>query len=135
MEAAVVVFVALTLIIPVAAILPYTTEDIDDSFWNGKKREDIVHTITWGQEEPFCLLAGDDVQITGWAEGDSRRPSMTQDSQGHIFITWQQDVDLFQSSLGTTYNDDPSNKEAWWEHGRIDTISSGDAIAYPDTAF
>lgn len=83
---------------------------------------------------PLPLAQGENIQISGWAEGDDRHPSITKISDGAVFITYQHDEDIFTSSAGFAYSLDPLNQESWLESGVILSLEGVEVIYYPDTA-
>jgi hypothetical protein len=111
------------------------TKEKVDPLWVGKERREIKEVKTWSEENmALPLLQGDNVQISGWAEGDDRRPAITETSDGAVFVTYQHDEDLFLSGAGFAYALDPLDQEAWFNNGVILTLVDIDLLWYPDTA-
>jgi len=136
--AVVVIAVALALIMPGSAVVTNTTtikeKDIDP-FWVGKERREIEEAKTWSKDEvPLPVTLTDNIQVSGWAEGDDLRPSITKDSAGRVFITYQNEVGIFESNAGFAFNSDPMDQQAWWDNGVIISLSGVEIILYPDTA-
>jgi len=136
LEAAVVIAVVMALILPGAAVVTNTTtEEVVDPMWKGRTRRAIDHALTWSPEEkPLPLMTGENIQVSGWTEGDDIRPAITKDEQGHVFITYQHDENLLTSSAGFAYNSNPLDQQAWWDNGVILALDGVEQILYPDTA-
>ncbi|RLF53387.1 MAG: hypothetical protein DRN24_01035, partial [Thermoplasmata archaeon] len=137
LEAVVVAIITLSLILPTSAMVT-TTKSVEKTnpLWVGKTKIDIKNVKTWDKHtKPLPAVLGNNIQISGWAPGDERRPSITMDSQGNVFITWEYDEDILTSSAAFAYNPDPFDQEAWWENGVILTLQDIEMLAYPDTAF
>ncbi|PNX46480.1 MAG: hypothetical protein BV457_07645, partial [Thermoplasmata archaeon M9B1D] len=128
--AVVVIAVALAFVLPSSAVVTNVlTKEKIDPLWIGKERK------AWSKEDmSLPLLQGDNVQISGWAEGDDRRPAITQVSDGAIFVTYQNDADIFASGAGFAFSSDPLDQEAWFNNGVILTLQGVEIIYYPDTA-
>lgn len=136
-EAAVAIGIVLSLITPGTAVIVSEKSAINDidPLWIGKIRREIKEVKTWSGEKLFpSLTTGDDIPISGWAEGDDRRPSITKDSHGNTVVAYQHDEDLFVSAAGFAYNPNPTDAEAWWENGVILSLTGIEMINYPDTA-
>ncbi|PNX51300.1 MAG: hypothetical protein BV456_03720 [Thermoplasmata archaeon M8B2D] len=134
--AVVVIAVALAFVLPSSAVVTNVlTKEKIDPLWIGKERKEIKEVKTWSKEDmSLPLLQGDNVQISGWAEGDDRRPAITQVSDGAIFVTYQNDADIFASGAGFAFSSDPLDQEAWFNNGVILTLQGVEIIYYPDTA-
>ena len=134
--AVVVIAVALAFVLPSSAVVTnvVTNEQIDP-LWIGKERREIKEVKTWSKENmPLQLSQGDDVQISGWAEGDDRRPAITKTPDGAAFVTYQHDEDIFASGAGFAYALDTSDQEEWFNSGVILSLQGVEIIYYPDTA-
>lgn len=135
LEAFVVIAVVLMLVLPSSAVVTNTTIKTLDILWNGKKRLEIKEARTWPKENiSLPILKSSVIQISGWTEGDDRRPAITRDEEGRVFITYQHDEGLFSSSAGFAYNSEPLDQEAWWDNGVIISLQGIETLYYPDTA-
>jgi hypothetical protein len=126
----------LAFVLPSSAVVTNTiTKEKVDLLWVGKERREIKEAKTWSEENmALPLLQGDNVQISGWAEGDDRHPSITETSDLAVFVTYQHDEDLFLSGAGFAYALDPFDQEAWLNNGVILTLVDIDLLWYSDTA-
>lgn len=136
LEAVIVITVVLALVLPSSAVV--TNKDINeekDFFWEGKEKIEIDDALTWSQtNEPLPASLNGNIAISGWAEGDSRRPSITRDSLGNVFVTYQFDEDILSSAAGFAYNPNPLDQDAWWENGVVLSLTDIELLYYPDTA-
>jgi len=135
-EAAMIVLLSLFLIFPSSAVFTDTEIDECNTIWTGKERVEINTVKTWSRDN-YQLpsnLGSSNFQISGWTEGDNYRPSITQDSLGHVFITYQHDESFQVSSAGFSYNLNPTDQEAWFDNGVILSLSGIELLWYPDTA-
>ena len=118
-----------------AVVTNKKTFEVENPLWKGKERVEIEEALTWSDTNKVLPVNMDgNVQITGWAEGDSRRPAITRDSQGNVFVTYQFDEDLFSTAAGFSYNPNPVDEQTWWDNGVVLTLSGIEVIYYPDTA-
>lgn len=126
----------MALIMPSSAVITNTTKEKEvDPLWVGREKIEIKEAKTWSNEnKPLPLMYGENIQISGWAEGDDRRPALTKVSDGSVFVTYQHDEGLFTSAAGFAYNAIPSDQQAWWDNGVILSLSGIEQIYYPDTA-
>jgi hypothetical protein len=137
LEAIVVIAVALALVVPSSAVITNTASGENTiSAMDGKNKVDIREVKTWDKTNPCPLGDGEVIQITGWWPGDDRRPAICEDSQDHVFITWENDEDVTTSGAGFAWNheDDVFDQEAWWNNGVIIALVGLEEIIYPDTA-
>ena len=134
LEAAIVIAVTLALILPASAVVTNTTNEKIDPFWVGKERKEIKEAKTWSRESSMLPTYAGNIQISGWFEGDDIRPSITKDSQGHDFITYEHDEGLSTASAGFAFNSNPLDQEAWYENGVILALEGIELMLYPDTA-
>ena len=136
LEAVVVIAVVLAFVLPSSAVV--TNMDVKertDPLWIGKERIEIEEAKTYNKAiSPYPQNVGENLQISGWVEGDDRRPSITKASTGEVFITYQHDEGILTSSAGFTYNADPLDAEAWFNNGVILSLQGIDTLWYPDTA-
>ena len=136
LEAVIVITIALAFVLPGVAVVTNTeTNYMNEKMWEGKTRREISEVKTWSPTNKALPVNKEgNVAITGWAEGDARRPSITKDSLGNVFITYQFDVDLLSSPAGFAWNPNPTDQEAWWTNGVTLTLEGVEMLYYPDTA-
>jgi hypothetical protein len=126
----------MALILPGAAVV--TNNEIKDGIdplWVGKERVEIKEARTWdpiNDIKPVSTAAN--IQISGWAEGDDRRPAITEMSDGTVFITYQHDEGILTSTMGFAWNDNPDDAQAWFDSGVLLSLADIEQIYYPDTA-
>ena len=79
----------MALILPSSAVVTNTTKEKEvDPLWVGRERIDIDEAKTWSMvNKPLPLMNGENIQISGWTEGDDRRPAITKVSDGSVFVT------------------------------------------------
>ncbi len=132
----------LVLTITLAFIFPNVTfvatdkiNHINENMWKNKKKIDIIKALKWSQTiKTLPVKKDNNIAISGWAEGNARRPSITMDSLENVFVTYQFDQDLFTSPAGFAWNPNPLDQEAWWNNG-IALLPEGlNMLHYPDTA-
>ena len=123
-------------VLPGAAVVTNKEKNVEvDPLWIGKERVDIKEAKTWNNAEMIVTMSTSaNLQISGWAEGDDIRPSITKTDDGLVFITYQNDLDFTSSGMGFSFNYDPMDAEAWFNNGVILTLDGVEIIVYPDTA-
>jgi len=135
LEAAIVITVVLALVLSGSAVVTNTTiKDGVDPLWIGKERREIKEVKTWTKDNYALPASVGNIQISGWAEGDDIRPSITKDSQGRVFITYEHDESFLTASAGFTYNANPLDQEAWFNNGVVLSLEGIELMLYPDTA-
>lgn len=131
----VLVFVLAFILSSIALVINDKIDYINENMWKGKKRVDISKALNWSPIIKELPVSKDDnIAISGWADGEARRPSITMDSLGNVFVTYQFDQDLFNSPAGFAWNPNPLDQEAWWNNGIAISPEGIDMLYYPDTA-
>jgi len=126
-----VIVISLNLIIPCSA---FFTKNITDSSY----KEYIINGKI--EQKPTNLILknkiGDDIIVTPYFE-DDHLPSITEDSEGHIIVTWTNEQNLTESNWGIAYSETPSNQESWLigENNFLLSIEGIRNGIYWDTAF
>ena len=136
LKAVIVITIALAFVLPGVAVVTNTkTNYMNEKMWEGKTRREISEAKTWSPtNKALPVNKGGNIAITGWAEGDARRPSITKDRLEHYFVTYQFDADLLSSPAGFAWTLDPLDQEAWWANGVTLTLEGVEMLYYPDTA-
>ena len=136
LEAIVVIAVVLSLVLPATAVVTNkTTEEPIDPLWVGKERREIKEAKTWSKTNiALPTLQGENIQVTGWTEGDDRRPAITKTEDGLTFVTYQHDESILTSSAGFGFANNPMDINEWWDSGVILSLEGVETIYYPDTA-
>jgi len=136
LEAVIVITIALAFVLPgVAVVTNEETNHMNEKMWEGKTRREISKVLTWSPTTKALPITKEgNVAITGWGEGDARRPALTKDNLGNVFVTYQFDVDLLSSPAGFAWNPNPLDQEAWWNNGVALTLEGIEMLLYPDTA-
>jgi len=126
-----VIVISLNLIIPGSAF--FTNEGADSNnmeyVMKGKIEQKPTTSI-------LKNMIGDDIIITPYF-GDDHLPSITEDTVGHIIVTWTNEQNLTESNWGIAYSETPSNQESWLigENNFLLSIEGIRNGRYWDTAF
>ena len=117
-EAALVIVVTLALIMPVSSVV---TNDVNNDY--GFERVDNQFNLK--KKITTNTFAGDDVLVTPFV-GDDYIPSITEDLDDNVVISWTNEQSFSESYFGISYSNDPSDAQTWYDNGLVLTLSGND---------
>jgi len=124
LEAVIVSIAVLAFFIPGSAIVTNENENIA-----GFERVEIQGQLN---KKPINnVFAGENIWVTPFV-GEDILPSITEDLDGHVVITWTNEQSFSESFFGITYSADPADPNTWYDNALVLILTENDY--YFDTA-